>query len=107
MNWASTRFSQDAFDQTDLDGILYLSRLTRRTCVAVYDRAVAPKLDAGPVHELETLAALPHRVHAVYAEQVSTPEERLVTDLHTLRGQKLSYFSLVILRQDNGTLASG
>lgn len=52
------QFSQAVFDQTDLDGILYLSRLTRRTCVAVYDRAVASKLDAGPVHELETLAAL-------------------------------------------------
>jgi hypothetical protein len=52
------QFSQLVFDLTDLDGILYLSRLTRRTCVAVYDRAVAAKLDAGPVHELETLAAL-------------------------------------------------
>lgn len=52
------QFSQAVFDQTDLDGILYLSRLTRRTCVAVYDRAVEPKLDAGPVHELETLVAL-------------------------------------------------
>ncbi len=52
------RFSRAVFDQTDLDGILYLSRLTRRTCVAVYDRAVAAKLDAGPVHELEALAAL-------------------------------------------------
>ena len=37
---------------------LYLSRLTRRTCVAVYDRTVAAKLETGPVHELETLAAL-------------------------------------------------
>ena len=52
------QFSQAVFDLTHLDGILYLSRLTRRTCVAVYDRAVAAKLDAGPVHELETLAAL-------------------------------------------------
>ena len=52
------QFSQAVFDQTDLDGILYLSRLTRRTCVAVYDRAVAAKLEAGPVYELETLAAL-------------------------------------------------
>ncbi len=52
------QFSQAVFGQTDLDGILYLSRLTRGTCVAVYDRAVAPKLDTEPVHELETLAAL-------------------------------------------------
>ena len=55
---------------------------------------------------LETLAVLPHRVQAVYAERVGTPEERLVTDLYTLRGQKLSYFSLVILRQDKSTLVA-
>lgn len=48
---------------------------------------------------LETLAALPSPVQSVYVEKVGTPEERVVTDLHTLRGQKLSYFSLVILRQ--------
>jgi RES domain len=35
------QFSQAVFEQTNLDGILYLSRLTRRTCVAIYDRAVA------------------------------------------------------------------
>ena len=55
---------------------------------------------------LETLAALPHRVQAVYAERVGTPEERLVTELGTLRGQQLSYFSLVILRQDKSTLVA-
>ena len=52
------QFSQEVFEQTNVDGILYLSRLTRMTCVAVYDRAVGLKLAAGPVHELETLAAL-------------------------------------------------
>lgn len=51
-------FSQAVFDQTGADGIVYFSRLTRKTCVAVYDRAVGVKLEAGPVHELETLAAL-------------------------------------------------
>jgi precorrin-2/cobalt-factor-2 C20-methyltransferase len=56
---------------------------------------------------LETLAALPYRVHAVYAERVGTPEERLVNDLATLRGQQLSYFSLVILRQDKSALVAG
>jgi hypothetical protein len=43
----------------------------------------------------------------VYAERVGTPEERLVTDLPTLRGQKLSYFSLVILRQEKSALVAG
>ena len=49
---------------------------------------------------LETLAALPYKVRAVDVEKVGTPEARVVTDVHTLRGQKLSYFSLVILRQE-------
>ena len=58
-------FSQAVYDQTDLDGILYLSRLTRRTCIAVYDRAVALKLAVGSAHELETLAALVHALSAL------------------------------------------
>ena len=52
-------FSQMVYDTTDLDGILYRSRLRKRQdCVAVYDRAVSPALIAGPVIELESLAAL-------------------------------------------------
>jgi hypothetical protein len=30
---------------------------------------------------------------------VGTAEERMVTDLETVRGQKLPYFSLVLLRR--------
>lgn len=51
-------FSQALYDTTDLDGILYHSRLRKRDCVAVYDRAVDTKLAAEPVVELETLMAL-------------------------------------------------
>lgn len=47
---------------------------------------------------LDRLADLPGSVQAVYVEKVGTPEERVVTDLRSLRGQELSYFSLVILR---------
>lgn len=54
---------------------------------------------------LDTLAALPYKVQSVYVEKVGTPEERIVTDVHTLRGQKLSYFSLVILRRDSPAAA--
>lgn len=49
---------------------------------------------------LDVLPTLPHSVHAVYVERVGTPEERLVTDLESLRGQKLPYFSLVLLRNE-------
>ena len=37
---AGRRFSQKLYDQTDVDGIIYMSRITNKQCVAVYDRAV-------------------------------------------------------------------
>ena len=52
------QFSQIVHDETDLEGILYRSRLTGEDCVAVYDRAVTGKLTAGPVVDLLTIAAL-------------------------------------------------
>ncbi len=51
------KFSQIVYDETDLDGILYRSRLTGEDCVAVYDRAVR-KLTAKPVVDLLTIASL-------------------------------------------------
>jgi precorrin-2/cobalt-factor-2 C20-methyltransferase len=53
------------------------------------------------LHELLVkLASVRGPVRAVYLEQVGTPAERVVTDLESLRGQELSYFSLVILRKE-------
>jgi precorrin-2/cobalt-factor-2 C20-methyltransferase len=50
--------------------------------------------------ELVTALAGVKATHqAVYLEQVGTPAERVVTDLATLRGRELPYFSLVILRR--------
>jgi precorrin-2/cobalt-factor-2 C20-methyltransferase len=49
---------------------------------------------------LDVLRTMPHPVHAVYLERVGTPDERMVTDLETLRGHKLPYFSLVLLRKE-------
>lgn len=54
---AARAFSQSLHDTTDLDGILYYSRLRRRECVAVYNRA-ASALRASEVVELESLANL-------------------------------------------------
>lgn len=42
---AGRKFSQQIYDQTDLDGIVYMSRITNAECVAVYDRAVGSKLN--------------------------------------------------------------
>lgn len=51
--------SQELYDTTDLDGILYKSRLLKnQDCVAVYDRAVPHKLNSTPVVRMETLAKL-------------------------------------------------
>ncbi|MGF7154795.1 RES family NAD+ phosphorylase [Novosphingobium gossypii] len=55
---AARRFSQTVHEHTDLDGILYFSRLLRRECLAIYERAVPNHLTASNVVELETLARL-------------------------------------------------
>ena len=49
---------------------------------------------------LGVLASMPRQVRAVYLEQVGTPAERIVTDLESLRGQELPYFSLVMVRRE-------
>lgn len=51
-------FSQSVYDETDLDGIIYHSRLRKRkNCIAVYDRAV-PKLTGSAIEDLLALAWL-------------------------------------------------
>ena len=37
---AGRKFSQAIHDQTEVDGIVYLSRITNGECIAVYDRAI-------------------------------------------------------------------
>jgi precorrin-2/cobalt-factor-2 C20-methyltransferase len=49
---------------------------------------------------LGALASLRGGIRAVYLEQLGTPAERVITDLESLRGQELPYFSLVILRRE-------
>ncbi len=61
----SRTFSQMLYDTTDLDGILYHSRLRRRNCLAVYDRAVSFTLRSGIAVELETLAKLTMALRAL------------------------------------------
>jgi precorrin-2/cobalt-factor-2 C20-methyltransferase len=46
------------------------------------------------------LDVLPENMQSVYLEKVGTSEERVTTDLSSLRGRKLPYFSLVLLRRD-------
>jgi len=56
---AGRRLSQSLYDQTTVDGIVYMSRITNRQCIAVYDRAVAASLEAdSPALGLPRLANL-------------------------------------------------
>jgi len=55
---------------------------------------------------LDVLAGLKMPVQSIYLEKVGTTEERIVTDLETLRGQKLPYFSLVLLRRHQEAVSS-
>jgi hypothetical protein len=50
------RLSQAVYDQTDADGLIYLSRLTGQTCICVYERALPGPFVAGPVVEVMRLA---------------------------------------------------
>lgn len=56
---AGRRLSQSLYDQTTFDGIIYMSRITNRQCVAVYDRGVKSSLEAdSPALDLPRLASL-------------------------------------------------
>jgi precorrin-2/cobalt-factor-2 C20-methyltransferase len=48
---------------------------------------------------LDRLTDLPEDLQTFYLERVGTSEEQLTTALHSLRGWKLPYFSLVLLRR--------
>jgi precorrin-2/cobalt-factor-2 C20-methyltransferase len=50
---------------------------------------------------LDRLADYSENMQIYYFEKVGTAEERLTTDLNSLRGRKLPYFSLVLLRRRN------
>jgi hypothetical protein len=62
------KLSQAVYDQTDADGLLYLSRLTGRTCVCIYERALPGPLVASSVTEVARLAGF---VGALQALNVS------------------------------------
>ncbi len=50
------KLSQAIYEQTDAQGLIYISRLTGRTCICVYDRALPGGLIATPVVGLTLLA---------------------------------------------------
>jgi len=71
---AGRRLSQSLYDQTAFDGIVYMSRITNRQCVAVYDRAVMPGLEAdSPALDLPRLASLRVILESLHVTVVASP----------------------------------
>lgn len=65
--------SQALYARTMLDGIVYMSRITNRECVAIYDRAV-PKLEtAGPALDLPRLGSLTADLAALHVTVIKRP----------------------------------
>lgn len=48
---------------------------------------------------LDLLKSVPWPVRSVYLERIGQPDERVVTDLESLRGRERSYFSMVIVQR--------
>lgn len=68
------RFSQELYDSTDFDGIVYMSRITNAECVAVYDRAAGSTLDpACPVVDLVRLADLELGLRSLNVSLIGKP----------------------------------
>lgn len=71
---AGRRLSQAVYTHTDFDGILYMSRITNKECVAVYDRAVAHCLGAdAPALNLPRLAALASILDSLFITVLARP----------------------------------
>lgn len=56
---------------------------------------------------LDRLAHLPKNIQTFYLEKVGTTGERISTDLRSLRGKQLPYFSLILLRRGDTTGEAG
>ncbi|MEJ5083650.1 MULTISPECIES: RES family NAD+ phosphorylase [unclassified Ochrobactrum] len=71
---AGRRLSQEIYDRTEFDGIIYMSRITNKECVAVYDRAVDPNLatDASALN-LTMLSSLSDIFETLFVTLIAEP----------------------------------
>lgn len=67
------KLSQAIHDQTDAQGLIYSSRLTGRTCICVYDRALPGVLSATPVAEVTRLAGFVDALRELNVTLIATP----------------------------------
>ena len=73
---AGRRLSQQIYDRTRFDGIVYMSRITNRQCVAIYDRAVETTLRAdAPALDLPRLGLLPSILARLHVTIIAKPQD--------------------------------
>jgi precorrin-2/cobalt-factor-2 C20-methyltransferase len=75
---------------------------TLRTHDAVVLMKVAGALDAA----LDAIEATGRTAEAVLVERCGQPDERIVRDVQSLRGSRIDYFSLIIVRRASEQLAA-
>lgn len=67
------KLSQAVHDQTDAHGLVYSSRLTGRTCICIYDRALPGVLSASPVIKVTRLASFVDALRELNVALIATP----------------------------------
>jgi hypothetical protein len=67
------KLSQAIYDQSNAQGLIYSSRLTGRTCICIYDRALPGGLVATPVVELTLLAGFVDALRELNVTLIATP----------------------------------
>ncbi len=67
------KLSQAIHDQTNAQGLIYISRMTGRTCICVYDRALPGGLVATPVVALTLLAGFVDALRELNVTLLATP----------------------------------
>ncbi|MHB8284496.1 MAG: RES family NAD+ phosphorylase [Caulobacteraceae bacterium] len=66
------RLSQAIYDQTDAEGLIYISRLTGGACLCLYDRALPAGLAANPVIEVARLPGFVDALQSLNVTVIST-----------------------------------
>ncbi len=67
------KLSQAIYDQTNAQGIIYFSRLTGRTCICIYDRALPGGLVATPVVAVTLLAGFVDALRELNVTLIASP----------------------------------
>lgn len=67
------KLSQTIHDQTEAQGLIYISRLTGRACICVYDRALPGVLAATSAVEVTRLAGFVDALRELNVTLIATP----------------------------------